>query len=94
MWPFDDPKNQIAAHLNVQKIGPEPQGNKQDIKIKELEQRLFGLECAIIEVCQAIQISQANNNQNFMMVEKSFLNLVQYVMKPRSSIMGDGQEKN
>lgn len=94
MWPFDEPGKQIPIDRSLPKIGFEPQGDPKDLKIQELEQRLFGLELAIIEVCQALKHHQDTCNGNFMMMEDSFNHLVNYVVTSRVSIMGEQKEKN
>jgi hypothetical protein len=94
MWPFSDPDHQIPANVNVPKVGPAPLGDPRDLKLIELEQRLFGMECAIIEVCKALKMHQDVCNINFQAVEKSFLNLVSFVTRPRASIMGEQRESN
>lgn len=94
MCPFDDPHYQIPANISVPKLGPTPLGDSKDIKIQELEERLFGLECAVIELCQALTKHAANSEMNFMAIQQSFTNLASYVMTPRTQILGEQQDKN
>jgi len=94
MWPFDEPRNQIPAGLPLPKLGPQPLTDPTTLKMLELEQRIFGLEVAIIEVCKAFKMHQDVCNTNFKTMEQSFLNLVQYVVKPRTQIMGEQKETN
>jgi hypothetical protein len=94
MWPFDDPRNQIPAPRSARQLGPDPVGDPRDLKIQELRERLLGLECAIIEICTIMKSNQEINNANFKAMEQGFLSLIQYVMTPRASILGERKDKN
>lgn len=94
MWPFDDPQSQIPANVNVPKLGPASLADPKDLKILELEQRIHGLEYAIIEVCKAVQLHSHLTDQNFMTMENNFNNLMSFVLQPRVSITGEPKEKN
>lgn len=94
MWPFDDPKNQIPTTTPRKAIGPAPLVDSKDLKIQELEQRIFGIECAFIQLCTAMKQHQDVCNVNFQAVEQSFVDLIGFIARPRASIMGDDQERN
>lgn len=94
MWPFDSKPSENPFTHNVPRLGPEPLGDPKDVKISELEQRLFYVECAIIDICTTIKEHQELCNYNFMMTSKNFTNLANYVMTPRSSITGEQSETN
>ena len=94
MWPFDDPQHQIPANIKVPKLGPAPLGDVRDLKIIELEQRVLGMEQAVIEMCKMLRLYTDICQVNFHNIDQTFLNLISYVMRPRVQIIGDSQEKN
>ena len=83
-----------APRADLPKVGPAPLGDLTHLKLLELEQRILGLEAAIIEVCMVIKKNQETANLNTLTIEKNFLNLANYVMRPRTQIMGESQDKN
>jgi hypothetical protein len=93
MWPFDDPDKQIVSGAAAPKLGLTPQGDPKDLKIKELEQRLMGLEYAVTEICKAIKMHNDLTDNNFRTMERNFMNLVQYAVQPKN-ILGDQQGSN
>ena len=91
MWPFDDPRHQIAR---IPPSNSALSGLKKNQKVLELEQRVFGLEQAVIRICEAINQHQTDCNNNFMQINKNFSNLMNYVLTPRPHIMGNQKDKN
>ena len=81
MWPFKSTKTLSNEDMLT-------------ARLLHLEARMVGVEKSCIMIAEAMKTMADASNHNFGAMQKQFLQLVNYVMTPRVSIMGEQKEKN
>jgi len=97
MWPFDMKGEPTPTPA------PMHQPLERTVSVEEVliarlihqEQRIQGLEQAVVMLSEAFKQLANNQNQNFLAIQTQFQQLVAYVMRPRASIVqGEFKDKN
>ena len=96
MWPFEGDRKGVLPM--VPKLNPAKGLSTEEIlvyKLLQLENHVQQLEQSMVAVAEAFKQLAANQNESYLAIQRQFLGLVNYVMRPSKSIMpGEQQDKN
>ena len=93
MWPFDKQSSLSYSSTQLEKtITPE---EVIIARMIHLEARVESLEHCVLMISEAFKNLAETQNQNFLAMQKNFLQLASYVIRPSKSIMpGEQQDTN